>query len=166
MAAVKNVFDVVLYQPEIPPNTGNALRLCANAGCRLHLVRPLGFLVTDRALRRAGLDYAEIAAATLHEDWPAARTHLAGRRMFAFSSRARRTYADVRFAPDDVFVFGPETRGLPDAVLEDFAAESRLLIPMRPGSRSVNLSNAVAVVVYEAWRQAGFAGATRPPPGV
>lgn len=156
------MFEVVLYQPEIPPNTGNALRLCANAGCRLHLVRPLGFLVTDRALRRAGLDYAEIRAATLHEDWASARAHFAGRRMFAFSSRAQRIYAEARFQRDDVLVFGPETRGLPDAVLAEFPAERRLLIPMRPGMRSVNLSNAVALVVYEAWRQAGFAGA----PGV
>jgi tRNA (cytidine/uridine-2'-O-)-methyltransferase len=160
------VFDVVLYQPEIPPNTGNALRLCANAGCRLHLVRPLGFLVTDRALRRAGLDYAEIQAATLHDDWATARAHFTGRRMFAFSSRAQRAYAEVRFAPDDVLVFGPETRGLPEAVLQEFPAENRLLIPMRPGSRSVNLSNAVALAVYEAWRQSGFAGAGRPSPGV
>lgn len=156
------MFDVVLYEPEIPPNTGNVLRLCANAGCRLHLVRPLGFLVTDRALRRAGLDYAEIRAATLHEDWASARAHFAGRRLFAFSSRAQRIYAAARFQRDDVLVFGPETRGLPDAVLEEFPAEHRLLIPMRPGMRSVNLSNAVALVVYEAWRQAGFAGA----PGV
>lgn len=160
------MFDVVLYQPEIPPNTGNVLRLCANAGSRLHLVRPLGFLVTDRGLRRAGLDYAEIQTATLHEDWAAACAHFAGRRMFAFSARARRSYADVRFERDDVLVFGPETRGLPDAVLAGFAAEHRLLIPMRAGSRSVNLSNAVALVVYEAWRQTGFAGAARPPAGV
>lgn len=160
------MLDVVLYQPEIPPNTGNALRLCANAGCRLHLVRPLGFLITDRALRRAGLDYAEIQAATLHDEWAAARAHFAGRRMFAFSSRARRNYADIRFQRDDVLVFGPETRGLPDAVLAEFPAERRLLIPMRAGSRSVNLSNAVALVVYEAWRQAGFAGAAGPLPGV
>jgi tRNA (cytidine/uridine-2'-O-)-methyltransferase len=152
--------DVVLYQPEIPPNTGNILRLCANAGCRLHLVRPLGFLVTDRALRRAGLDYAEIQAATLHEDWAAARAHFAGRRLFAFSARAQRVYADTRFQSDDVLVFGPETRGLPDAVLAEFPAERRLLIPMRPGMRSINLSNAVALVVYEAWRQADFAGAS------
>jgi tRNA (cytidine/uridine-2'-O-)-methyltransferase len=166
VVALTIVLDVVLFQPEIPPNTGNVLRLCANAGCRLHLVRPLGFLVTDRALRRAGLDYAEIQAATLHEDWAAARAHLAGRRMFAFSSRARRVYAAVRFAPDDVLVFGPETRGLPGAVLEQFPAQHRLRIPMRPGNRSVNLSNAVALVVYEAWRQLGFAGADGPSRGV
>jgi tRNA (cytidine/uridine-2'-O-)-methyltransferase len=160
------MLDIVLYQPEIPPNTGNVLRLCANAGCRLHLVRPLGFLVTDRALRRAGLDYAEIQAATLHDDWEAARVHFAGRRMFALSARARRPYAGARFERDDVLVFGPETRGLPDAVHAEFPAEHRLLIPMRAGSRSVNLSNAVALVVYEAWRQAGFAGAADPFPGV
>jgi tRNA (cytidine/uridine-2'-O-)-methyltransferase len=153
------MLDVVLYEPEIPPNTGNVLRLCANAGCRLHLVRPLGFEITDRALARAGLDYAEIRAATLHDDWPGARAHFAGRRMFALSARAQRVYSQVAFEPNDVLVFGPETRGLPDAVLEALPAGQRLLIPMRPGMRSLNLSNAVALVVYEAWRQAGFAGA-------
>jgi tRNA (cytidine/uridine-2'-O-)-methyltransferase len=153
------MLDVVLYEPEIPPNTGNVLRLCANAGCRLHLVRPLGFEITDRALARAGLDYAEVRDAMLHDDWENARAHLAGRRVFALSSRARRVYSQVAFQRDDVLVFGPETRGLPDAVLEGLPAEQRLLIPMRPGMRSVNLSNAVALVVYEAWRQAGFAGA-------
>ena len=110
------MFDVVLYQPEIPPNTGNVLRLCANTGCRLHLVKPLGFLLTDRALARAGLDYDDIRSAALHDDWDAALARLAGRRLFAFSSRAVRAYADARFAADDVFVFGPETRGLPDGV--------------------------------------------------
>ena len=151
------MFEVVLYQPEIPPNTGNVLRLCANAGCRLHLVRPLGFLVTDRALRRAGLDYAEIRAATLHEDWGAARAYFAGRRMYAFSSRAQRSYADAHFQRDDVLVFRPETRGLPDAVLRSVGREQTLRIPMRAGNRSLNLSNAVALVLYEAWRQIGFA---------
>jgi tRNA (cytidine/uridine-2'-O-)-methyltransferase len=153
------MLDVVLYEPEIPPNTGNVLRLCANAGCRLHLVRPLGFVITDRALARAGLDYAEIRTATLHDGWHDARAHFAGRRVFAFTSRARRLYSQVAFQRDDVLLFGPETRGLPDAVLEEFPADHRLLIPMRPGMRSVNLSNAVALVVYEAWRQARFAGA-------
>lgn len=153
------MFDVALYEPEIPPNTGNVLRLCANAGCRLHLVRPLGFLLDDRALRRAGLDYAEIARATLHENWADARAHFAGRRIFAFSSRARRIYSEAGFQRDDVLLFGPETRGLPATVLDAIPAERRLLIPMRPGMRSVNLSNAVALAVYEAWRQGGFAGA-------
>ena len=153
------MFDVVLYQPEIPPNTGNVLRLCANTGCRLHLVKPLGFLLTDRALARAGLDYDDIRSAVIHDDWDAAAARLAGRRLFAFSSRAAANYAEARFAAGDVLVFGPETRGLPDTVLETIAPAHRLRLPMVAGSRSLNLSNAVAVVVYEAWRQAGFAGA-------
>jgi len=157
------VFDVVLYQPEIPPNTGNVLRLCANTGCRLHLVRPLGFALTDRAPKRAGLDYADIRSTTVHDHWDAALAHLGAARLFAFSTRAAAHYADARFAAGDALVFGPETRGLPADVLESVAPERRLRLPMVPGSRSVNLSNAVAVVVYEAWRQIGFAGAA--PPG-
>jgi tRNA (cytidine/uridine-2'-O-)-methyltransferase len=153
------VFDVVLFQPEIPPNTGNVLRLCANTGCRLHLVKPLGFLLTDRALARAGLDYDDIRSAAIHDDWDAALARLSGRRLFAFSTRAAGSYADARYTPDDAFVFGPETRGLPEAVLETIAPAQRLRLPMVAGSRSLNLSNAVAVVVYEAWRQLGFAGA-------
>ena len=153
------MFDVVLYQPEIPPNTGNVLRLCANTGCRLHLVKPLGFLLTDRALARAGLDYDDIRSAVVHDDWDAALMRLSGRRLFAFSTRAAGSYADARYTVDDAFVFGPETRGLPDAVLATIAPAQRLRLPMVAGSRSLNLSNAVAVVVYEAWRQAGFAGA-------
>jgi tRNA (cytidine(34)-2'-O)-methyltransferase len=135
------------------------LRLCANTGCRLHLVKPLGFLLTDRALARAGLDYDDIRSAAIHDGWDAALARLAGRRRFAFSSHATASYADVRFAAQDVFVFGPETRGLPDAVLAGIAPAQRLRLPMVAGSRSLNLSNAVAVVVYEAWRQLGFAGA-------
>jgi tRNA (cytidine/uridine-2'-O-)-methyltransferase len=153
------MFDVVLYEPEIPPNAGNVVRLCANAGCRLHLVRPLGFELTDRALRRAGLDYADVASARVHGDWGAAREHFAGRRVFAFSSRARCVYSEARFQRDDVLLFGPETRGLPPAVLDEFPTDRCLRIPMRPGMRSINLSNTVALAVYEAWRQAGFAGA-------
>lgn len=153
------MFDVVLFQPEIPPNTGNILRLCANTGCRLHLVKPLGFLLTDRALARAGLDYDDIRSAVVHEDWDAALARLSGRRLFAFSTRATGSYADARYAADDAFVFGPETRGLPDTVLATIAPTQRLRLPMVAGSRSLNLSNAVAVVVYEAWRQVGFAGA-------
>lgn len=154
------MFEVVLHQPEIPPNTGNVLRLCANTGCRLHLVKPLGFALTDKALERAGLDYADISIATVHEDWAAARAHLAGHRLFALSTRGRHRHDEVRFAAGDVFVFGAETRGLPDSILAEVGAESCLRLPMRPANRSVNLSNAVAVVIYEAWRQAGFAGAS------
>ncbi|HTO50441.1 MAG TPA: tRNA (cytidine(34)-2'-O)-methyltransferase [Burkholderiales bacterium] len=153
------MFDVVLFQPEIPPNTGNVLRLCANTGCQLHLVKPLGFLLTDRALARAGLDYDDIRSAVIHDDWDAALARLSRRRLFGFSTRAAGSYADARYAADDTFVFGPETGGLPDAVLETIPPTQRLRLPMVAGSRSLNLSNAVAVVVYEAWRQVGFAGA-------
>ena len=152
------MFHVVLYQPEIPPNTGNVIRLCANTGAQLHLVQPLGFRLTDRELRRAGLDYHEYAELRLHEDWNTCREALAGHRLFAFSSHASRRFDAMGFAVGDAFVFGPETRGLPADVLAGFAPDRRLRVPMRPGNRSLNLSNAVAVVVYEAWRQVGFAG--------
>ena len=152
------MFDVVLFQPEIPPNTGNVIRLCANSGTRLHLVRPLGFRMDDRELRRAGLDYHEFASVVVHESWEACLSALNGRRLFAFSARALERLDSVAFVPGDVFVFGPETRGLPPEVLAGFAPGRCLRIPMRPDNRSLNLSNAVAVVVYEAWRQNGFAG--------
>jgi len=151
------MFHIVLYQPEIPPNTGNVIRLAANTGCRLHLVKPLGFRMTERSLERAGLDYAELAQVEQHLSWEDCAQRLAGVRLFALSTRARRVYASCRFEPGDGFVFGPETRGLPEALLESFPEERRLRLPMQPGSRSVNLSNAVAVVVYEAWRQGRFA---------
>lgn len=154
-----SLFEIVLYQPEIPPNTGNVIRLAANTGCGLHLVRPLGFSLEDKQLRRAGLDYHEYARLQVHTDWRALRTTLAGRRFFAFSTRATSSFAGARFLPGDVLVFGPETRGLPDTVLGDIPPEDRLRLPMRPGQRSLNLSNAVAVAVYEGWRQNGFPGA-------
>jgi len=153
------VFDVVLFEPEIPPNTGNVIRLCANTGARLHLVEPLGFSMQDRQLRRAGLDYHELTTVRVHADWEACQRALGGRRLFAFTARADSAYADVRFAPGDAFVFGRETTGFPGPLLERFAPERRLRLPMVAGNRSLNLSNAVAVVVYEAWRQLGFAGA-------
>jgi tRNA (cytidine/uridine-2'-O-)-methyltransferase len=153
------MLDVVLVEPEIPPNAGNVIRLAANTGVRLHLVEPLGFSMDDRNLRRAGLDYHELATVRLHRDWAACRSVLAGRRMFALSTRGERRYAEIRYREDDVFVFGAETRGLPAPLLEEFPAEMRLRLPMRPGNRSLNLSNAVAVVVFEAWRQLGFPGA-------
>jgi len=152
------VFHIVLYQPEIPPNTGNIIRLCANTGTALHLVRPLGFELEDKQLRRAGLDYHEFAAVNLHEDWQNCLARLAGQRLFAASTRASTRYDHVRYQAGDVFVFGPETRGLPQEVLESFAAERRIRLPMLQHSRSLNLSNSAAVVIYEAWRQAGFAG--------
>ena len=152
------MFEIVLFEPEIPPNTGNVIRLCANTGCRLHLVRPLGFSLHDKQLQRAGLDYAERAEIVPHEDWSACRSALAGRRLFAVTTRGTQRHHEPQYAAGDVFVFGPETRGLPAAVLAEFAAERRISLPMRETSRSLNLSNAVAVVVYEAWRQLGFPG--------
>jgi tRNA (cytidine/uridine-2'-O-)-methyltransferase len=151
------MFDIVLYEPEIPPNTGNVMRLAANAGARLHLVKPLGFLLTNKQLFRAGLDYGDFAALVVHQDWHACRLHFAERRMFAVTTRGASRYDRARYRPGDAFVFGPETRGLPDVVLETFTPESRLRIPMRAGNRSLNLANAVAIVVYEAWRQNDFA---------
>jgi tRNA (cytidine/uridine-2'-O-)-methyltransferase len=153
------MFEIVLCQPEIPPNAGNVIRLAANTGARLHLVQPLGFSIDDRQLRRAGLDYHELAHTVVHASWQECRMLLAGKRMFAFTTRASRCYADVRYAAGDVLVFGQETRGLPQPLLEEFPGEACLRLPMRAGNRSLNLSNAVAVVVFEAWRQLGFTGA-------
>ena len=155
------MFAVVLVHPEIPPNTGNVIRLTANTATELHLVEPLGFRMDDRELKRAGLDYHEYARVAVHRDFAGCRQALDAtekRRWFAFSTGATRTLYDVAFAPDDVLVFGCETTGLPNAVLEQFPPEAHLRIPMRPGVRSLNLSNAVAVAVYEAWRQQGCAG--------
>ena len=153
------MFDVVLLEPRIPPNTGNAIRLCANTGCRLHLVGPMAFTLDEARVRRAGLDYHDMAAVAVYESWPAVRAALAGRRWFATTARGGMAPSEVDLHPDDVFVFGPEPSGLPDTVLAEFPADRRLRLPMLPGNRSLNLSNAVAVVVYEAWRQNGFAGA-------
>jgi tRNA (cytidine/uridine-2'-O-)-methyltransferase len=152
------MLDIVLVEPEIPPNTGNVIRLAANTGARLHLVEPLGYSLEDRQLKRAGLDYHDLAHVRLHRDWAACRASFEGRRMYALTTRATRSVYDVRFQRDDVLVFGAETSGLPEQALESFAAEQRLRLPMRPGSRSINLSNAVAVTVFEAWRQLGFTG--------
>lgn len=152
------MFDVVLYQPEIPPNTGNVIRLCANTGARLHLIEPLGFTLDDSKLRRAGLDYHEWASLQTHSDWPTFLRRVAPRRLFALSTRGRQHYHEVRFQSGDALLFGPETRGLPAELLESLPPERRLRLPMRPHSRSLNLSNSVAVVVYEAWRQLGFEG--------
>jgi tRNA (cytidine/uridine-2'-O-)-methyltransferase len=152
------VLEIVLYQPEIPPNTGNIIRLAANTGATLHLVEPLGFRLEDRELKRAGLDYHEYAGLVVHKDWRAACDYLQGRRMFAFSTHAQRRYTEPEYRAGDAFLFGPETRGLPQEILHSVPAEQRLRLPLRPGNRSLNLSNAVAVAVYEAWRQLGFAG--------
>ena len=151
------MFDVVLFEPEIPPNTGNVIRLCANTGCRLHLIRPLGFGLDDRQLKRAGLDYHEYASIKVHADWGALLQAVPGRRI-AFSTKAITRFNSVEYRPGDAFIFGPETRGLPAGLLASIDPPLRLRLPMVAGSRSLNLSNAVAVVVYEAWRQNGFAG--------
>ncbi|MEW5788411.1 MAG: tRNA (cytidine(34)-2'-O)-methyltransferase [Pseudomonadota bacterium] len=153
------MFEIVLYQPEIPPNSGNAIRLAANTGCTLHLVEPLGFALSDKHLRRAGLDYHEYADLRVHRDWAALRRALDGARLFAFTSKGGGLFGQARFQPGDALVFGPETRGLPAEVLADFPPERRLRLPMLPGQRSLNLSNAVAVAVFEAWRQNAYRGA-------
>lgn len=153
------MFDVILYQPEIPPNTGNIIRLCANTGAGLHLIEPMGFALDDAKLRRAGLDYHEHARVRVHASLDACLAAIAPVRLFALSTRGGTTYAHVRFTEGDVFLFGPETRGLPQAVLDRLPPMQRLRVPMQSGNRSLNLSNSVAVVLYEAWRQCDFAGA-------
>ncbi|MCB5186292.1 tRNA (uridine(34)/cytosine(34)/5-carboxymethylaminomethyluridine(34)-2'-O)-methyltransferase TrmL [Methylobacillus gramineus] len=152
------MFDIVLYQPEIPPNTGNIIRLCANSGTRLHLVKPLGFSLEDKQLKRAGLDYHEYATLQIHDDWPACKQVLAGRRMFAMTTKGSTRHSDIHFEPGDVFVFGPETRGLPEEIRAEFTPEHRVRLPMMPESRSLNLSNSAAILLYEAWRQHDFSG--------
>ncbi|HVK51620.1 MAG TPA: tRNA (uridine(34)/cytosine(34)/5-carboxymethylaminomethyluridine(34)-2'-O)-methyltransferase TrmL [Pseudoxanthomonas sp.] len=150
--------DVLLYQPEIPPNTGNVIRLCANTGARLHLIRPLGFELEDKQLRRAGLDYHEYTALQVHDSLASALAAIQPLRLFALSTRGTVRYDQPDYRDGDAFLFGPETRGLPQEVLDALPAEQRLRLPMRPDNRSLNLSNTVAVMVFEAWRQQGFAG--------
>lgn len=150
---------IVLYQPEIPPNTGNIIRMCANTGTELHLVEPLGFDLSDKALRRAGLDYHEFARIVRHPNWAACKAAMAGRRLFAMTTKGEANPYNTRFLADDVLVFGCETSGLPAEIRAEFPANQRLRLPMMPGQRSLNLSNAAAVAVFEAWRQLGFPGA-------
>jgi len=152
------MFNIILFQPEIPPNTGNLIRLTANTGCRLHLVRPLGFDLSDRQLARAGLDYHDLARVSVHEGWAECALALGESRVFAFSTRGVTRYDQAGFRPGDSFVFGPETRGLPQAMLDALSSERVLRLPMLPSNRSMNLANSVSVVVFEAWRQNGFAG--------
>ncbi len=152
------MFHVVLFQPEIPPNTGNAIRLCANTGSTLHLVKPLGFDLYHKNARRAGLDYDDLATVQLHQGMDACLEALAGARLFTIETSGTRPYSDATFQPGDAFIFGSERRGLPSRVLDLVPGERQLTIPMRAGNRSLNLSNAVAIVVYEAWRQNGFQG--------
>lgn len=150
------MFTIALFEPEIPPNTGNIMRLAANTGAELALIEPLGFELTQTRLRRAGLDYRDLATTTVHPNFEAFAAQLGERRLFAFSTRGQRRYDSVAFRAGDALLFGPESRGLPDALLDSIAAERRLRIPMQANVRSLNLANAVAVAVYEAWRQLGF----------
>ena len=152
------MLEVVLYQPEIPPNTGNVIRLCANTGCRLHLVEPLGFALDDARLRRAGLDYHEYASVQVHASLQAFSDAVAPRRLFAFSTRAGTRFDAPAYRNGDALLFGPETRGLPADLLAGLPPDRQLRLPLVPGNRSLNLSNAVAVAVFEAWRQLGYAG--------
>ena len=160
------MFHIVLYQPEIPPNTGNVMRLCANGGFRLHLVKPLGFEITDKHLARAGMDYRDLVNVTVHEDWSALSAALALQRddprLYALSTRGRTAHTAPQYRAGDIFLFGQETAGLPGPLLDTVPVAQRLRIPMQPDSRSLNLSNSVAIVAYEAWRQLNFAGAATP----
>ena len=161
------MFNIVLVHPEIPPNTGNVIRLAANTGCALHLVEPLGYSLDDRQLRRAGLDYHEYASLRVHASWDALLRDAAPdpTRMFAFTTRGSGSFARAVFEAGDWLIFGAETAGLPESIRETFPASRRLRLPMRPGQRSLNLSNAVAVAVFEAWRQTGYAGCAEPAEG-
>ncbi|OHC63961.1 MAG: tRNA (uridine(34)/cytosine(34)/5-carboxymethylaminomethyluridine(34)-2'-O)-methyltransferase TrmL [Rhodocyclales bacterium GWA2_65_19] len=152
------MFHVVLVAPEIPPNTGNVIRLCANTGAKLHLIEPLGFDLSSAQLRRAGMDYAELACVSVHPHWAACRAALGNARLFALTTKAGRRHTSADYQPGDAFVFGAESRGLPAEVLAEIDEDKRLRLPLMPLNRSLNLSNAVAVMVYEAWRQQGFAG--------
>ena len=152
------MFTIALFEPEIPPNTGNIIRLCANTGAALHLIEPLGFKLEDKQLKRAGLDYHEYANLTVHKNWADFKLAMAGKRLFAMTTKGSQNYANVKFEAGDVFVFGPETRGLPEEIRVEFAPECRLRLPMLADSRSLNLSNSAAVLLYEAWRQVDFEG--------
>ncbi len=153
------MLNIVLYEPEIPPNTGNIIRLCANIGCRLHLIEPLGFTLEDKQMRRAGLDYSEYATVSVHQSYAAFLAAERPSRLFGLTTKGSRNYHEVAFERNDYLMFGPETRGLPEEVRDSLAEGRRLRIPMLPHSRSLNLSNSAAVVLYEAWRQLDFFGA-------
>jgi len=152
------MFQIALYQPEIPPNTGNIIRLCANTGCKLHLIHPLGFSMETKQLRRAGLDYRDLTVVQEHESWEHFLENQGTQRIFAFSTKADNTYSDVTYKHDDIFLFGPETRGLPEDLMSKLPADQLLRLPMLANSRSLNLSNTVAIATYEALRQADFSG--------
>jgi tRNA (cytidine/uridine-2'-O-)-methyltransferase len=157
------LFHVVLFEPEIPPNTGNVIRLCANTGAALHLVKPLGFRLDDKSLQRSGLDYHDLASVKVHDSFEACLAALAGARVFAVETGGRHRYSDLGYRAGDAFLFGPETRGLSPGMLDRVGRDRSLFIPMLSHSRSINLSNAVALVAYEAWRQLGFGGSAPPP---
>ncbi len=150
------MLSIALFEPEIPPNTGNIIRLCANTGAALHLIEPLGFKLEDKQLKRAGLDYHEYANLTLHKNWAEFKQAMQGKRMFALTTKGSQRHTNVTFMDNDIFLFGPETRGLPEDIRNEFAPENRLRLPMLPDSRSLNLSNSAAVLLYEAWRQLDF----------
>lgn len=150
------MFNLILYEPEIPPNTGNIIRLCANTGCKLHLIQPLGFVLDDKRLRRAGLDYHVLTQITIHDDFQSCLNMLSQSRLFALSAKGKTVYSEVQFQAGDAFIFGPETRGLPPQVLKTFENQHILRIPQHTSERSLNLSNAAAIMIYEAWRQRGF----------
>lgn len=150
------MFKIVLYEPEIPPNTGNIIRLCANTGAELHLIEPLGFSITDARLKRAGLDYHEWANMHIHSSYAAFLANIKSENIYACSTKGTSLYADIKYKKDDVLLFGPETRGLPTTILSSLPKQNIIKIPMQPQSRSLNLSNAVAIILYEAWRQQGF----------
>ncbi len=152
------MFHIALFEPQIAPNTGNIIRLAANNGCQLHLIEPLGFDLEEKKLRRAGLDYHDLASVTRHPNYAAFAEAMAGRRIFALTTKGSRPHSEPSYLPGDVLLFGSETSGLPDAIRDGFVPDQRIRIPMMPGARSLNLSNAVAIVSYEAWRQQGFAG--------
>lgn len=152
------MFTIILFEPEIPPNTGNIIRLCANTGVALHLVKPLGFSLEDKLLKRAGLDYHEYSTLQVHENWADCKATLSGKRLFAITTKGSTRHSNIAFKAGDVFVFGPETRGLPEEIRNEFTVENRLRLPMLPNSRSLNLSNSAAALIYEAWRQIGFEG--------
>lgn len=157
------MFHIILLEPEIPPNTGNVIRLCANSGCKLHLVEPLGFSLDDTRMKRAGLDYHEYASMQVHASLAACVATLAPVRVFGFSTRGRQRHDQVQWQPGDALLFGPETRGLPQSVLDGLPSGQQVRLPMRPESRSLNLANTVSVAIYEAWRQQDFAGSSNPP---
>ena len=154
------MINIVLFEPEIPPNTGNIIRLAANTGCSLHLIEPMGFELDDKRLRRAGLDYHEFAGVTLHKDWDAFKLKAENAVIYGLSTKGSRHYHEVEYSPGDYLLFGPETRGLPEEIRQELGKEKLLRIPMHEGSRSLNLSNSAALVTYEAWRQLGFSGST------